>query len=297
MTEPQNGPRRVVLHLGAHKTASTHFSEVIYRNLSLARAAGVKVPRKGPLREHVTHVLSGLKDGKPVPQDNARAAQGLAAGAEALLLMDENILGTPRNLFSADGMYPRAARRTGRAARLFDGAQVEIMLALRNPATFIAASWSESLRSDNFRPFRTYLEGVRVEDISWFHIVRDMREAAPGARFTVWRFEDYRALQGRLVAIALGHDPDSPPEFEQIETPVRVGLSQRALEAVSLRARLTGSALPEAEVEEIMARYPKGAAYPPPQPWSAWERDVLTRRYAEDLERIAALADVSVLAP
>ena len=289
--------QRVVLHLGAHKTASTHFSEVVYNNLPLAKAAGMAVPRKGPLREHVTHVLSKLNDNKPVPEAKTLAAKSLAEGAKGLLLMDENILGTPKNLFSSEGMYPRAARRTGRTARLFSGVQVDIMLALRNPATFVAASWSESLRSNTFRPFREYLEGTRAQDISWYPIVRDMQAAAPKARFAIWRFEDYRALQDRLFAVALGYDPSKPPTFDPIEMPVRVGLSQRALDTVTSKVQLGGDPLSEEEVEAIMARFPKGADFPAPQPWSSWERSVLAERYAEDLERIAALPNVTVLQP
>lgn len=286
-----------MLHLGAHKTASTHFSEVVYNNLSLAKAVGMAVPRKGPLREHVTHVLSKLNDSKPVPKEKSQAAKSLADGAKGLLLMDENILGTPKNLFSPEGMYPRAARRTGRAARLFSGVQVDVMLALRNPATFVAASWSESLRSNTFRPFRDYLEGVSAQEISWYPIVRDMQAAAPEARFAIWRFEDYRALQDRLFAIALGYDPSDPPAFAPIETPVRVGLSQRALDVVTSKVQISGQTLSEEEVEAIMARFPKGEDFPAPQPWSTWERSALTDRYAEDLDRIAELPNVTVLRP
>ena len=291
------GPRRVVLHLGAHKTASTHFSEVVWQNAALCRQAGVAAPRKGPLREAVTHALSSIRDGKPVPPEMIAAAAALGQGADGLLVMDENILGTPRNLFSEGAMYPRAARRAGRAARLFPGAQVEIMMALRDPATFVAASWSESLRSNTFRPFRDYLEGVRAADIGWYPIVAGIREAAPEARITIWRFEDYRKLLPRLLAIALGLDEDAPPAFEPVASEVRVGLSQRALDVVTARVRLTGASLPEAEVERVMARFPKGPEHAPPRPWSSAESRDLSARYDADLERLAELPGLRVLRP
>lgn len=288
-------PGRVVLHVGAHKTASTHFSELVWGNGALVSDAGVTAPQKTPLRERITQPIAEIEEGVDIRPDLIEGACGLADGAQRLLVMDENIIGTPRGLFSPDGMYPRAALRTARSARLFPGAKVEIMLAMRNPRTFVAASWSESLRSNSFTPFRRFLRGVRAEDISWFEIVRQMTQALPEARFTLWRFEDYRDLQGQLLATALGLE--SPPEFTPLVSPVRVGLSGRALEAVSLRVRMTGDRLPDAEVDEIMARFPKGKDFPAPQPWSSWEQEVLSRRYAEDCARLPDLPNTVLLTP
>lgn len=296
LAEPA-APERVVLHVGAHKTASTHFSELVWRNGDVVAAAGVCAPQKTPLRTHVTHPISEIEDGVPVPDTLIAQACGLAEDAPGLLVMDENIIGTPKGLFSSDGMYPRAALRMSRAARLFPTSRLEIMLAIRNPRTFVAASWSESLRSNSFMPFRKYLRGVRAEDISWFEIVRQLTKTLPKARFTIWRFEDYRALQGRLLAVALGLDSTAPPQFAPLVSPVRVGLSGRALEAVALRVRMTGDRLPDAEVDAIMARYPKGKDFPAPQPWSHWEQEVLSQRYDADCARLPELPNTVFLTP
>lgn len=297
LADPVAPPARVVLHVGAHKTASTHFSELVWRNPALLAAHDVSAPQKTALRERVTQPLTDIAEDSPVPAGHVAGAQGLGGGARSLLVMDENIIGTPRGLFSPDGMYPRAAMRLGRAARLFPGARLEVMLAIRDPRTFVAASWSESLRSNTFIPFRRYLRGVRAEDISWLRIVRQMQEAVPEATFTIWRFEDYRHLQGALLALALGGDPAAPPEFSPLVEPVRVGLSGRALEAVALRVRLTGQRLPDAEIDAIMARFPKGKTFPAPQPWSSWEQETLSRRYAEDVAALSDVQGVRLLSP
>lgn len=287
--------QQVILHLGAHKTASTHFSEVILSNPELARSFDVATPKKGPLREAITGQLSSIKDNADVPPALQDAARGLARGHKTLLVMDENILGTPRNLFVGGKMYARSARRVGRAVRLFDGLPVTLMIGLRDPATFVASSWSETLRSNAFRSFRQYLDGATAQSISWVEIIQNIQAAAPQAKLVVWRFEDYRTLLPELVARALMQPADAGLTFTDITEPVRVGMSDRALKEIRDEGKQANAALSTARVEQIMATFPKSAEYPAPKPWTAAERLYLNDHYAQEVETLRGMDGITFL--
>jgi hypothetical protein len=287
--------KQVILHLGAHKTASTHFGGVIHSNNDLRKSCGVAAPRKGVLRAELVQRISNIKDDKPVPAEISRQARGLAGKWSRLLVMDENILGTPSRLFQNGAMYPRAARRVGRAAQMFEGLDVTLMMAIRNPATFSVASWSEALRSNPYRPFEAYLEGAQASDISWLTVITAIREAAPQAALVVWRYEDYRVLLPQLVACALHQPRDAVLEFKTLQSPVRVGLSARALTEICKRNHNSNAAPDPAEVEAIMADYPKSTAFPAPMPWSDADQKILDARYRRDFEALSQVEGITLL--
>ncbi|MEM6896682.1 MAG: hypothetical protein AAF576_04845, partial [Pseudomonadota bacterium] len=63
--------------------------------------------------------------------------------ADTVALMDENILGgTDRKmLLRKTRLYPWAPGRMARLLDLFDGHDVQLALATRNPATFFPSCW------------------------------------------------------------------------------------------------------------------------------------------------------------
>lgn len=278
---------KAILHVGAHKTASTHFTRVIRQNFQMAQGLGVRVPVRALVREMVTHRLSSIPDKRPVPAGYDVDARDMALGLPKMFVIDENIMGTPRNLFSGGQMYPRADRRLRRAARLFEGLPVDVMLGIRNPATFLASAWSESLRTNMYQSFDDYCDGAIAQDVSWAAVMDRLFEAVPQAHFVLYRYEDYPGVLPQLVSRGLDQSPDTVLDYEPIETPVRVGLSQAALDEVHRIAAAREKMPSKEEVDAIMEQMPKSAEFPAPMPWSPEDAALLGERYETDVAHLA----------
>lgn len=285
---------RVVLHLGAHKTASTHFNRLLRKNSHLTSENSVAVPKKDEIRSLVTRRLSGGNLKESGPMHEAVVAE-LAQGARTLFISDENILGTPNRLIQNGVMYPSAGKRVRAALRILGDSPVELMLAVREPAGFAVSSWGEAMRSWGYLDFRAYLGADPMSALRWTQLARRILAARPGLRLTVWTYEDYRARTNTLMAEVLGLPEVPEDRLRELDNVVRPGLSQRAVEEI--RKMCEGSADPPEQdsFEDIVKAFPKSADNPAPDPWTEAERTQLAEQYRRDLRRLSQLEGVRFL--
>lgn len=112
----------VILHLGAHRTATTAFQTALR-----LQARGLALQGMAVWTPHVTRaglfagILPGPGLSAPARQlDRARGRIAVAlaraeqAGMTRVLITDENILGTPRGNIKARALYPAAGFRVAR---------------------------------------------------------------------------------------------------------------------------------------------------------------------------------------
>ena len=285
---------RVLVHLGAHKTASTHFNRLLRKNSHLTTQFSVAVPRKDEIRALVTRRLSGgnLKESGPM---RGEVVTALAQGARTLFLSDENILGTPNRLVQNGVMYPAAGKRVRAALRLLGNGPVELMLAVREPGSFAVSSWGEAMRSWGYLDFRSYIGADPMPSLRWTQLVRRILAAREGLTLTVWTFESYRDRVPDLVADVLGLQSLEGHEMRDIDSVVRPGLSQRAVDEIKAICEGSADAPSQETFEEIVKTYPKSETWPAPRPWSDEERQALSEQYRRDLRRLAQLDGVRFL--
>lgn len=133
----------IVLHIGAHRTATTSFQAYMRANAPVLAQGGVAF--WGPLRTR-NGLFSGLW-GPVHPSPKAGVARvagrvGLAlarvenSGARVLVISDENILGQPCALLRDGRAYPHAVARAGALQRAFDGRIGAVVLGVRSPDTW-----------------------------------------------------------------------------------------------------------------------------------------------------------------
>jgi hypothetical protein len=275
------------LHIGAHKTATTHVQD------SLAAQSG-KILEGGLVYLSRSFVRrSGLVRG--VNENYGRllgGGQGFGSLDEAIILPDghpqriviseEDILGMSIDLL--DGLYPRAAARLKPWAAVMGATRPHIFLSIRNYADILPSAYSQALR-DGAQPhamasYRTHWLGRKP---SWITLIRAIQAVFGNAPLTVWSFEYYGHSAAAVRKALTGLDlPGAPGEAPDGTRRLSAGAVRRIEE---LSPSLPTAARREA-VAEIAASEPDS---PPFDPLPPDEKAFHSERYARDIELIKGL--------
>jgi hypothetical protein len=163
---------KVMLHLGVHKTATTHTQSRLWNSRGMLRSIGVNYIGLNKVRERLT---SKLRD------DEADADQLFNAlypflNCERLIVSDENIIGGTEQPTSKK-YYPAAQARVKRILQALDGFEVEVLVTLRNYSDYAISRYSEFLRHFSFLTFEEYYKKAPLDKLSWVDLVTDLRAA------------------------------------------------------------------------------------------------------------------------
>ena len=276
------------IHLGGHKTATTHLQETLTLVRPALAARGLDYIPNPLVRQQL--FARALWRRRPLtrlpvigPMHMRRAIEAvldpLRLGPETVVLSEENILGIPDQVLRVP-FYPQADQSVGRLASLATRAKLVLFLSIRGYDTLLPSAYAESLK---FRPPRDggFASGrMLARPPSWYDLVARIHRAAPGVPLRIWRQEDYRAnahaIMSEVCGVDLGPLPDiSDPTWTR--SPTADGI--RAAEAMD-----PGLGMEERR-NRVRALYDatEGERY---QPFSAGERSELGERYAADIARI-----------
>ncbi|WP_108260228.1 hypothetical protein [Mangrovicoccus ximenensis] len=207
---PETRPRRVHIHLGLHKTASTHLQAAITRAEPELRAAGTAWLAPAPIRKGKTGILEAI-DGTAAPGRARRWLGRLAQDCPLLVISEENIPGTMEDNFlgPSPGPYRSGAARLGALLGALDLKDVQLFLCLRHPADYYASCYRFHVMRNPFLPWKAYSRQVRLADLRWQPLVAALVALPRVAGITLWRYEDYPACGAQLLAALLGtgHPP------------------------------------------------------------------------------------------
>ena len=297
-TKPGAEPRAVPVrqwrvHIGAHKTATTHLQETLKRVRESLAGRGVDFIPNQLLRQRGFAPM--LWERRPLARlpivGNARmrdaleaAVEPLRLGPEVVVLSEENILGLPEQIF-ATPFYPHAAQSIGRLASLGGRAEFLIFLSIRSYDTLLPSAYAEHLKHS--APPAGGFEGVHARLVahppSWYDLVARIHAAAPGVTLRIWRQEDYRANAPAIMEALCGCPLPPLPEISDPSW-------TRSPSATAIAAAEALPAdLPHAErlarARDIYTASEPGADRF--RPFSPAERARLRGDYEADLERIA----------
>ena len=292
---------RSILHIGAHKTASTHLQIGLRWAADALSARGVAVFTPPTLRAPDL----GLQDYVALPPGDKRArdhgarlSAAFARPAERLLISEENILGNAhaRDMIEGRRFYPRAETVVPRVLELLPPGPKVVALAMRDPASFLTSAYSQRLMSGAPDRFDHFLQGLSPLSLSWFDFVTRLRAAVPDARFVLWRFEDYPAIARPVLSTLLG--PDAAAEVRLGHAIAHPGLSAKAQLAVMAEApalREMGQKAARERIAALREAAPKGPDAPGFDPFLPSLKARSARAYQEDVARIAQMPGVTLL--
>ncbi len=280
----------VALHIGAHKTATTHLQQSIAAHGDAILGHGVRY--FGP--EHLR------KPGQSIPALLGLAVQGAAPPVSQLrrtlhrlVLSEENYIGplnAPRRK-TGRCRYPDAAARIDAVAQAL-GQKVDVFLAIRRPTGFLNAAYCQQLMGGGVIRMADYLQANPLRSVDWHDLVLRLR-AAPGiGQLVVWCHEDYATHFPAICAGLLG------TEAAQLVRPLDRHV-HRSLSAAAVAEVLHRHAMGEKDDLGQAARrlLPVEDGYPPFDGFSPAYHAAGDTAYRAQVVAIGAIRGVTLLDP
>ncbi len=188
----------VVLHLGAHRTASTSFQHYMRSHMGDLQAVGIAF--WGPLRTR-----KGLFDGLSLQSGcvgvEKRRQRGTGRvqlqlerqqrmGVHHLIVSDENMIGSVRENMRRERLYPSIGERVARFAQAFDGPLNKVVLSIRALDTYWASGLAYGVARGAQVPTEADLDRLVTQPRSWRDVITDLACALPaGVDILVAPFE------------------------------------------------------------------------------------------------------------
>lgn len=272
----------VILHIGAHRTASTSLQAYMRQMHVPLQNAGVGFWGPYRLRNGLFHGILPKQNLGGDRQAFLRAQGRIAvqlqrsslSGLSTLLVSDENQLGTMRHNIAARALYPAAGERIARYVAAFQGQVKRISLHIRSLDTYWPSAIAFCLPRGLQVPSQRKLAALVAQPRNWRDVITDISAAAPGAQIIVVPFERFAprpALVLRSITqldLAFG----APPPWR----------NQRPRLAQLLQLPLSMQ-----ETTRLKHHAPEGQW----MPFTAAQRAELGQRYADDLFWLNAGAD------
>ncbi|MEX0338247.1 MAG: hypothetical protein AB3N11_04320 [Arenibacterium sp.] len=271
---------KVILHVGAHRCATTTFQHYMRRQSSALRQGGVGFWGPGRTR---TGLFSGIQPRvvRLSRHQPARRAAGrlrlnmtrsAQKGIDTLVVSDENMLGSMFANAEAACLYPAAGERLARYGNAFGQTVSDVILSVRAQDRYWA-SLLGYLAAKGYGPWpQEQLQEIVDSHRSWRDVLMDIACAVPNARVHVAPFEIFASRPDALLRAVV---PGSA-------TP-RSGLSEKR------------NATPKAAALRILANEQLAPQLPDElRRWSPFSKAAcaaLKEAYADDIQWLRGGAD------
>ncbi|MAU53001.1 MAG: hypothetical protein CMN17_11665 [Roseovarius sp.] len=271
----------IILHLGAHRTATTSFQHYLRANAAGLGAAGIGVWGPETTRDGLLAGVIPPRGSRPAMAQltRARGRVGLrlermrAAGTARLLVSDENLIGAPRHCLRAARLYPGVGERLARLAHAFDGRIARAVFSIREQDAWWSSVLAYGVARGHGLPRAGDLDRLVTGGRGWRDVIADIACALPGADLVILPHERFASRpEARLAAMIGAETPRRAARAWLARSPDLAALRR----AVALRGG-DPSRLPGDE-----GRW---------QPFDPAQRAALRECYADDLFWLAAGAD------
>lgn len=188
---------QVILHAGAHNTDEDRLIKCLLRNRDDFRQRGIAVPGPSRYRRLIRDTLHAMAQGHLAPDARNILLDSILEEdqPERVLLSNDNFFCVPKLAVGKGVFYPRAEIKLAQTCDLFDGDQVELFLAIRDPATFLPAVFAASPDTT----FADFIDGTDPRDLLWSELIARIRAHVPQMPVTVWCNEDTPLIWAQLI--------------------------------------------------------------------------------------------------
>jgi hypothetical protein len=287
------------IHLGAHKTATTQFQdilEIVFREKKYDKVE--YLPRDELRREKF--VKYGVNAGS-VPRIQ-RLARGFGLYRKPMLaslvsrfdndarvlISEENILGGVNDMLG--GFYQGAGPRISSLKDMVRDNRARIYLSVRNYTDILPSAYCQSLRGGATpHLFDFYKSGFLNSDCGWPALVEQCLKVFARQDVTVWTFDTYTKNPLAIVEMFSGlslHFDHEIPKSEQVTR-----LTQAQISEIERYLSKNNNRISKEKLRQILSDQRGGDLY---APLSREERSLFDARYQRDLDRIRNLG-VAVL--
>ena len=228
---------QVSLHIGAHKTATTHLQMCLNAARDDLLHDGVRYLGPQQLRKDAATLPAQLGLERP-GNDNVDAAtvatnvKNLTADVQRLVLSEENFIGTlvKEDVKIRRPIYPQAPERVSELAQVLAPKGIDVFLSIRNPAGYLNSAYSQFLRANGPAGAEEFKAANPIGIVNWAKFLKRFADVEGVRSLIVWPYEDYRELFTRIVSLMLGGQAAARVEWDD-QTP-NAGLSREAVRRV-----------------------------------------------------------------
>lgn len=289
---------RIVYHLGAHFTDEERLLKCLGRNRDLLASHSIVVPNPKRYRSLLRETAIRLKGAAASVDDQALILEQIMEEdrADRLIMSWESFMSLPAWVLK-DKLYPSAGERTRAFTQIFPQIEAEFHLGLRNPATFLPLLY-ERLKPASYAEF---LAGADPFALRWSDVVEQILDANPDAPLTLWCDEDTPLIWPEVLRAVSGLPDDCVIEGEddllaslmsgEGLTRTNAYIASHPPQTVLQRRKIVSAFLDKfALPERIEMEFEMPG-------WTEDVVDELTELYEEDIARIAAMDEVTLLQP
>jgi len=289
----------IAFHIGAHNTQVDLLLECLRQNAGILAADGVMVPAPNTYRPAIRDAIVKMRGAYTDPDEEEALMELLTGGTHGrrLVMANDSFICTPQRVFDHGRLYQRAAEKARWMRNILPEKNVSFFMATRNPASFVPDMFKRTREKD----FAAYLDKISLDQLSWAKVFSEMRTTLPDCHLTVWCAEDAPLIWPEVMAALAGKDnaeglertdvhlseimlPEGRNRLQEyLDAHPGIGVAQRRWATIAF---LDKYAKPEAMEEEIDL-----------PGWTEERIEALTEAYDLDMEEVAALEGVTVIAP
>ncbi|MEM8730866.1 MAG: hypothetical protein AAGF79_13195 [Pseudomonadota bacterium] len=207
----------VILHIGAHRTATTTFQQYLKEQAPILTPQGFTY--WGPHRTR-SGLFRGLYASGAENAASYRRAVGRVRmnvqrcrdrGRRTLFVSDENMSGAVRDNLRREALYPGIGTRLAQVNEGFDGKIDQVILTIRSLDLYWISALGYAVSRGHRKPNVALLDRLVTAPRSWRNVITDVACAVPSARVRVLPFETLNGRPDAVLSAILGAPaaPDS----------------------------------------------------------------------------------------
>ena len=197
---------QIAFHIGANCTDDDRILKSLLKNAGNLSEYGIKVPGPGKYRRLLRETIQNLNGAMPASDTRSILLDAIVDddNAARLVMSNANFICIANRIFDRGIFYEQAESKLNALHQLFAEDEIEIFLALRNPATFLPAVFAAS-KADTPD---SYLQGMHPTQIRWSDLVRRIQHMFPRTKLTVWCNEDTPLIWAEVLRAISGIEQD-----------------------------------------------------------------------------------------
>ncbi len=195
---------QIIIHTGAHFTEEDRLIKCLLRNKEDLSGRGVAVPGPGRYKRLLKDTMNAMRQSRLDAQARDVLMDAILDEEQAsrMILSNAYFFDAPRAALREGMLYPNGPERAGQFRALFPHDDIEIFMAIRNPATLLPAIYAQSPRDD----LNDFLEGNDPRRIRWSETLTAIRVLNPSIPMTVWCHEDMPLIWAEIIRAMAGLD-------------------------------------------------------------------------------------------
>lgn len=290
---------QVVIHAGAHMTDEDRLIKCLAANREQLAERGTHVPSTTRYRKLLRDMLHAAADTGLSADAREVAHDAIVEDetADRIILSNHGFFGTPRMAASGGVLYSAADARMAAFHQIFAGDQIELFLAIRNPAAFLPAMFNDAPQSS----MDDYLNGAAPTTVRWSELIGRLRHAFPEMPITVWCNEDTPLIWGQIIREIAWLDPNTEfkGEFSLLFEIMSKPGQSRFRSYMNAHPGMT-EAQKRRVIVAFLDKFAEETAIEEELDLSGWTEDLidrLTELYDEDLYEIQRIPGINMISP